>query len=299
MSTPSVDAGREKGQPAWSPRDSSPENQRLSAAIEKAASRLRRLKTDQKPTAVIEACQRALDTAIFKAGGNSHYMSWDCLHQFDAAYLEAMSDDERQAHWCALLAEADAKLTGWRFKAAQCLKTMAASHEGPVPLHLVAELQSHLATNAQNNQFKQILVRKGMFPTLRWILAGVIAVALGLAMVVFTVDRYRDFEDWAKAIMLGVPAGALGGIVSMAFSIGRADLKARIPELRFSNVVTTIRPLIGAVVAIPILVLVKADVVSVLQIDEWKEIFVFCFIGGRSERWFLGLMESIENLQTS
>ena len=94
--------------------------------------------------------------------------------------------------------------------------------------------------------------------------------------------------------MLGIPAGALGGILSMAFSLGRADLTAKIPDVRLSRLVTFTRPLLGATVAIPVLVFIEAGFLKVEGFVGGLAVFAFCFLGGFSERWFLGVMERFE-----
>jgi hypothetical protein len=318
----------------WRPREGSPQEARLFAAMLNAEARLR-LQVDsnrQDSESVIQRCREALQLADTEAS-RSVYVAWDCLHQFDAAELRGLLPDEREARWYALKAEADQKLKGWRRTAAESLKELATKAKeqeearqerenrlrekcpepeeekareerekrqqkaAAVPPHLASELHFQLATTLQNGQFKLELLQRDVLPVVRWMLIGVIALALGFAAVVFAVDRYVMFEPWAKAIVLGVPAGALGAIVSMAFALGRADLNARIPELRFSNIVTGIRPLLGAAVAIPILVLVQADAIKLSSLKEPAAIFALCFLGGWSERWFLTLMEGLEGKQ--
>jgi hypothetical protein len=222
-------------------------------------------------------------------------VAWDCLHHLDDELLAAMTGEERAARWCTLRAEAEEKLKGsWRGKAAECL-TMLAGKDNPVPLHILRELQAHVAMTAQNQQHKLELFEKCSLPWLTTLLSTTVALTLGLSCLVYTTERVNKEQlDWALAAVLGIPAGALGGLLSMAFSLGRVDLRAKIPDVRLSRLVTLTRPLLGATVAIPVLVFVKAGYVKFAGFEGSLAIFGLCFLGGFSERWFLGIMEGLE-----
>jgi hypothetical protein len=278
----------------WKRHGADPQDDRLWAAMLDARRRLTALmhvRGQEDP--IVKASWECLQMADREAV-STRYVAWDCLHQFDAEMLKAMSDDERQARWCTLRAEAEEKLKGgWRSQAAECLVKQAAENK-PVPLHIVRELQEHLATMAQNQQHKLELFQKESLPWLTTLLGAAVAVVSAFSCTVFAMNRLVFLLPWAQALALGIPAGALGGTLSMAFSLGRADLKAKIPDMRLSKVVTLTRPLLGATVAIPVLVFIQAGYVKVAGFDGPLAIFAFCFVGGFSERWFLGVMERFE-----
>lgn len=100
---------------------------------------------------------------------------------------------------------------------------------------------------------------------------------------------------WAQDLTLGMLAGGLGGILSMTFSLGRVDLSKKIPDMRLSALVTFMRPLLGAAVAIPVVVLVSAKYIEVKGFTHPLSILAFCFLAGFSERWFLRLIEKFES----
>jgi len=294
--------GRERQTRAGDPQDD-----RLWAAMLDAQRRLDTLTLTQKRIAddpIVKACRECLQCAVNEAAV-SRYVAWDCLHRFDAEFLSSMSHAELKSRWCVLRAEAKEKLKGWRNEAADCLVKAAkepgptdhdrkhCAEETPVPLHLVADLQRQLVIVSQNQQHKLELFEQSL-PLVTISLTAAVAIAFAFSLAVFGTERFSFLLPWAQAVALGIPAGVLGGIVSMSFSLGRVDLKAKIPETRLSRQVTRIRPLLGGTVAIPILVFVHAGYVKVSGFEDGLAIFAFCFLGGFSERWFLSVMERFE-----
>jgi len=271
-----------------------PQELRLLAALLDARRRLTAASLEDK---VVEVCGTLLKRADEKAR-RAPYVAWDCLRQIDDELLAAMKDEgELKARWCSVHAEAEEKLKDtWRGNAGDCLSKLPDA----VPLRArLRELQTLVATAAQNQHHKIELFEKGVLPSLTWLLGLTVtitfALALGFLYFAYATERLSDepiapLLPWAQAIVLGIPAGALGGILSMAFSLGRADMKLKIPDVRLSRLMALTRPLLGATVAIPILVFVEAGYVTV-AFNGPLAIFAFCFVGGFSERWFLGVME--------
>lgn len=278
-------------------KPSDPQDVRLLAALLGAHRRLSAAMPRLQPP-VPDVCRRLLKRADDEAR-HARYVAWDCLHQLDEEVLVAMTEEERAVRWCTLRAEAEEKLKdSWRGKARDCLAKQILENQ-PVPLQVLRELQTHVATAAQNQQHKLDLFHKRSLPWVTTLLGLAVASALAFSYFVYTTDRFTKellapLLPWAQAILLGIPAGALGGILSMAFSLGRADLKAKIPDMRLSRLVTLTRPLLGAAVAIPVLVFIRAGYVKFVGFEDYLAILAFCFLGGFSERWFLGVMERFE-----
>jgi hypothetical protein len=298
MTTASGATGSTVHDLTWKRRRADPQDDRLWAAMLNARRRLTALADARGPAdPIVKACNECLKRADQEAA-HARFVAWDSLHQLDAEMLTAMTDGEREARWCTMRAEAEEKLKGgWRSQAAECLIQEAArhaTHNTPVRLAIVRELHTHLATVSQNTQHKLDLFRTQSLPWLTTLLGLAVAAAAVFSYAVFTTDRLEFLLPWARALVLGIPAGALGGILSMAFSVGRVDLKAKIPEMRLSRLVTLTRPLLGATVAIPILVFVQAGYVKVAGFEGSLAISAFCFLGGFSERWFLGVMERFD-----
>lgn len=207
--------------------------------------------------------------------------------------LAAMTQDELRDHWRLLVTEADEKLKGsWRGKGADKLIKPIDEKQVPPP-HVVRDVQRQLSTTAQNLQYKLLLLDRSINYAGAVLLVTALG-TLGLAAHALSGDSLLAVEQ-ARSLMTGIAAGGLGGLLSMAFSLGRADLKAKIPEMRLSKIVTLIRPLLGAVVAIPVAVLVEADYVSMKGLGKPWSTFAFCFVAGFSERWFMSLMDRFES----
>ncbi len=279
-------------------RGTDPYEQRLHAALLAAQGRLLALKQNAKPSAEsnpnFQAASQCWRMAVKHASTNAPYVAWDCLHQFDNAMIAEMSPEERTAYWCTLGAEADEKLEGWRAKARVCLGKSVVDGT-PVSAIVARQLHAHLWTSAQNLQLKLTVFEKRTLPILVCLLATVIIAAiLGALIVIFLQDPSPRLRSWAEALLLALGAGGLGGVLSMTLSLGRTDLTAKIPASRLTGSATAIRPLLGAAVAIPILIFVKTGFVSVGGLSGNLAIFAFCFIGGFSERWFINLIERFE-----
>lgn len=279
------------------PRNAGPYEQRLHAALLAAQGRLLALRQNAKPSPEsnpnFQAALRCWQMAVKHASEKATYIAWDCLHQFDDVLIAEMSAEERAAYWCTLGAEADEKLGGWRAKARVCLGKSVVDGT-PVSAIVARQLHGHLATSAQNLQLKLTVFETLTLPMLVRLLAMVILAAIFGALIVIWQDPSAHLRSWAQALLLAIGAGGLGGVLSMTFSLGRTDLSAKIPASRLTGPATAIRPLLGAAVAIPILVFVNTGFVSVKGLSGNLAIFAFCFLGGFSERWFIELIERFE-----
>lgn len=272
-----------------------PNVSRLEAALLDAERRLARVKAagNNALQPVVNACETSLQNARKAAAGKSFFLAWDCIHQFNDDIVATLDPAELAAHWASISSEADAKLSGWRSKAAEVLKKSAAAQ--PPPLPVVRELQRHLAAASQNQQHKIEVYATKTLPSLGAFLLLVVAVTLVFCFqVINSPEPSKTLLPWAQAIFLGVVSGLLGGVLSMTFSLGRVDLTKKIPDMRLSGLVTSIRPLLGAAVAIPVVVFVEANYVEMKGFDKPLSIMAFSFLAGFSERWFLGLVEKFE-----
>jgi hypothetical protein len=86
--------------------------------------------------------------------------------------------------------------------------------------------------------------------------------------------------------------GFFGGLVSFAFNWLRADLSARSPDLRTQRWLSFARPMIGAAVAVPIVLFVEAGLINLGQLSP-ALVLALCFVGGFSERWFVARIDRI------
>ncbi len=268
---------------------------RLEAALVDAARMLQVLRergplTDEQRD-MLGRCDALLSRAAAAASERRPYVAWDCLQQIDRERVVAANDDERRAELALVLAESRSKLSGWRHEAAEAL---AASTRGEAPS--VAVLQAMLRNvhaEQMNRQHKIALIRQQL-PAL-------------VTMLVFTVGFFGFWAllggfDWlarddvqvtvGMILVSGVLMGFFGGLVSFAFNWLRADLSARIPDLRAQRWLSFARPAIGAAVAVPIVLFVESGLINLGQLSP-ALVLALCFLGGFSERWFVGQIERI------
>jgi hypothetical protein len=269
---------------------------RFRAALLDAHRRLDGLKarTGQANPVVIAAAI-CLDHAEAEFEKKNYYVAWDCLHQFDDEMLAGLTPAELDAYWCTLSAEAQEKLKGgWRAVAADCLiKKVVVGN--PVPIEVARALQRHLAATAQNKQHKIEVYERTTLPTLTLVLGIVVFGALAFSYYVLNVGPASGtLAHWGQLLVPGILAGGVGGILSMTFSLGRVDASRKIPEMRLGALMTYMRPLLGAAVAIPVSVIVDQKYVEIKGFTDEGAILAFCFLAGFSERWFLGLMDKLE-----
>jgi len=294
---PSPPAGASTGTEFKLPAPSwlgNPQQARLRASLLDAQRRVSALPSDADPR-LLQRCQDCLSRAL-SASRNDGYVAWDCLHQLEQELLTTLSDEERRTRFLSMRAEASDKLSGtWREKAVDALVKQVADGQTP-SLNLLRELHAHLAAAAQNKHHKLDQFERRTLPWLAGLLLVALLGVLAYSGWVFLYGASSDHMQWAKMLILGICAGALGGVLSMAFSMGSLDLRSPIPDVHLSGLVAITRPLLGATVAVPILVLVQGQFVSlsIANLDSWKVVACCCFLGGFSERWFLDLMKRVE-----
>jgi len=217
------------------------------------------------------------------------YLAWDCLEQFDREVLHLLPRDELAAVWRSAQAESTEKLSGHRLEAVKQI-VAAAGNEDPPSAGTVAAVLKHVHTRAQAlhlniDQLRTQITWVGLF--LLIVVVGVMLLARGGAFAKFS-------QTLDHSLMLGTLAGLLGGVLSVAFTVARTDERAKIPVVRTSFEVALIRPLVGAALALPVVLLVDAGAVSIAGVDKAYLGAIACFLAGFSERWFLGLMEGLE-----
>ena len=101
-------------------------------------------------------------------------------------------------------------------------------------------------------------------------------------------------ETLDRSLVTGTLLGLTGGVLSLAFTVARTNTRAKIPVMQESIQVAHMRPPIGAAVALPVILILEAEVVTMPQISKRWLIPIACFLAGFSERWFLGLVTGAE-----
>jgi hypothetical protein len=236
----------------------------------------------------ISECERCLQIAVAEAEAERFFTAWDNVHRFDIAFLATLDDEGRRLAWHELSAEASEKLAGWRVKAGEAMRRMVDANQVP-SLQLLAKLRAQLAMQAQNSALKREMLHRRvpivLFGSVATIVFFLITAALGWYEALV--------HSLAEPLLLGVLAAVLGGVISVAVSIRTANVQAKVPEFRFTMLVTLLRPAVGALCAIPVVFLVYSGFLTFGHMSATWTSVVLCLITGFSERWFLGVMERV------
>jgi len=236
-------------------------------------------------------CEALLARASEAARTQRAYLAWDCLQQIERESVLALSDDERCAEMALVLAESRALLGGWRQEAAEAL---AASARGDAPT--VAALQAMLRNvhAARQERRHRLALARRQLP--------VLATMLGAAVLFFGLWGLLGGFDWlarddvevtvGMILVSGVLMGYFGGLVSFAFDWLRADVSSRNADLRTQRWLSLARPLVGATVAVPIVLFVEAGLVDLGELSP-ALVLALCFVGGFAERRFVARIDRI------
>jgi hypothetical protein len=263
----------------------------------------------------LQMCGRLLKQAkeAFAMGDVDSAYIW--ANELEREMLVTLSDEELQAKLLSAKEEASEKLTKWR--ASTVPKLLSASEaagerrgevtaqrkETPlspsrqsrlVTLGTLKEIMLHLHSNSQN------LYRNMRQLRFQLTIASLSVTVMVLAMLVL--NEMGFFEALGRQMQERLPmailSGLLGGVLSVAYTVARVDPKQKIPEVKASFLVTVVRPIIGAAVALPVLALIESGLLSLPDSQRLWVVLTFCFLAGFSERWFLGIMEKLEKQKT-
>ena len=281
-----------------------PASRRLEAALIEARDELCRLEdelalgpADERKAQLVQRCAALLARAQRSAGSNLVYVAWDCLQQLECELVPAMSAERRRVLAVQYQEEARRKLADWRLAAAKALAELARGE--PPSVEALQALMRNVHAATQNQQLKLELLNEQLRLT---------SVLLVASVVGFAVWSHQQDLSWllqpqagagapaaasASAILLtGMWLGLFGGLLSVAFSLIRADTSESIPRSRLRWAVTLARPFTGAAIAVPIVLLVRSRLIN-LGDQGAALVPALCFLGGFSERWFLAQVERL------
>jgi hypothetical protein len=240
---------------------------------------------------MFDRCEVLLAHASEAARSRHAYLAWDCLQQIERERVLALTGDERSAEMALVLAESRALAGGWRQDAAEAL---AASARGDAPT--VATLQAMLRNvhAARQQRRHRLALARQQLPVLASLLAAAVAF-FGLWGLLGGFDWLaRDDVEVTVGMVLvsGVLMGYFGGLLSFTFDWLRADVDMRGADLRTQRWLSLARPLVGAAVAVPIVLFVEAGLINLGQLSP-ALVLALCFVGGFAERWFVARIDRI------
>ncbi|WP_211373078.1 hypothetical protein, partial [Ideonella dechloratans] len=250
------------------------------AAIEAAT----RQAAPPAPAVLASARARLADARVAGRQGR-FYLAWDLVQQAERLLSPWLPEAQQQQRFRCLQVEALDKLGGWRRQAAEAVAQAGFSAEGLVTLLELVHQDS------QNRQHKLALLQAQCATVL-----GLLAVALGLILAEAARGGYGwvwneglfGSEDLPRVLWSCLLVGLFGSLVSMCFRLADTPQDHKIPQLRSSFVVLTLRAVVGASAAVPLVFLVHSGLV---QLGPAKVLVGASFLAGFSERWFVAMLD--------
>ncbi|WP_374586851.1 hypothetical protein [Ideonella dechloratans] len=272
--------------PGW-PRTGRVMRERLEAALVAGGAAIEAATRQAAPPApaVLASARARLADARVAGRQGRFYLAWDLVQQAERLLSPWLPEAQQQQRFRCLQVEALDKLGGWRRQAAEAVAQAGFSAEGLVTLLELVHQDS------QNRQHKLALLQAQCATVL-----GLLAGALGLILAAAARGGYGwvwneglfGSEDLPRVLWSCLLVGLFGSLVSMCFRLADTPQDHKIPQLRSSFVVLTLRAVVGASAAVPLVFLVHSGLV---QLGPAKVLVGASFLAGFSERWFVAMLD--------
>ena len=233
-----------------------------------------------------KAVRRHLDAARLAAEERRISSGYESLLAAERDALPGQTPAERRARLSSLREEATRKLAGtWRGRAA---KSLLGDSPAAVSIAAMQEAMFHVHSRSQNTYHKLDLLRQQLR-----LLAAILGILVLGCILLARLGAFDKINANASELLpIAVFFGLLGGALSAMISVKQTPMKLKIPDSQRSAVIALVRVLIGGAAAIPIYVLIEGNLITLSLGDGGTnmvpELLAFCFLGGFSERWFLG-----------
>ena len=215
---------------------------------------------------------------------------WNHIYLVDLELLPKLSDADLEARLISLEEECDHKLSGWRKEASRQLAEGANGAARATLQARVAEMMVHIHRRAGNTYYK--IDQHSRRVNIVFVLALLIVIGA------LTANFFGLFSNLSDRIQQDLPlailSGLFGGVLSVAFRVLESDGSKKIPDsIRDANR-TWLRPIIGAALAVPVLLFLESDLLTLGGDQRTWALLAASFLAGFSERWFLGIVQGIE-----
>lgn len=276
------------------------EKERVSGELEHARLRLRKVDSgdnrDGAATAgrsktLREIRQKHLDLAEEAITSGEYFSAWGHLLAFNRDMIEDMHGVELEARLASARAEALLKLPSWRGEAVTALLTMESSANEQEKQDRLREILFHLHTSSQNTYFKIAKLKNQTFAVI-WMLLIASATVFSLSFLFMSQPFFDEISR--SHFHLAMLSGLVGSVLSVAFSVIRTNPEQKIPELKVSFPLTWARSFFGPLVAFALLVIIETDLIN-LGGYKPESLVGLSFVAGFSERWFLNLVDSVQD----
>lgn len=276
----------------------SPEAERLQSSIQRLHRTLQAIETNDfhntAPPSWLISAKAHLEDATFFSKKRRYDNGWKSYQAAKYAHLSAEKNSAIIYNRAiAARREAAKKLAGWRLRA---VNDLLCDRKGKLKGDIAKRLEDvisavRLIDDEFNTVRHRILLRRRHLVNLFFIIAITLGVFVVLsAKKVLPGDLIHPF--FLLAIMA---AGALGATLSVALSLLRADLQAKIPTQIVGSFVVWMRPLIGAAAATATALILaisnKYNFLGISKNDYHDAALAIAVFAGFSERFIFGAME--------
>lgn len=204
---------------------------------------------------------------------------WQCLHAAQREEILGYEPDELKERSLMLRYEAE-KLSGWR---KDIIYKLIGKPDAPIDSS-ISNMTLFKAVQVRdehyNNKYFKIALRRGnLIVLLLFIVVGMGLIPLLSAFAVFP----KPFDDWRIFLLVEI-FGVLGATLSVALTLTRRSVDAKIPDQILGSFVTWMRPAIGAIAAVAAYVFFQADFIFKGDFKNIALILSIAFVAGFSER---------------
>jgi hypothetical protein len=242
------------------------------------------------PSETVRATLKLAKQSLDKAGrallNKRDQVAWSRVHQATRFVIQALGDEEREAHRLALRREAEEKLSNWRRGA---VADLLEGRAGRNPENL-AFAQFLLHEHFGNVYFK-LEVAAIRFKKLLWILPWPVVLLLALSFV-FEKSSGGSFLNDQQRTSLVFLAGAAGALLSTTLS--RLGLAGKIPAFLGDAQELLVRPFIGALSALAVCLIVESGLVP-LGDSNPQALYGWAVAAGFSDQLVSFVMRRVES----
>jgi hypothetical protein len=236
---------------------------------------------------MLDRSEDLLRSARAAADAKARLLARDCMYQVERELVATMNDDERRAAAAAYQAESEG-LEPWRRLAARSLSTSVGADCS------VAAVQG-LMRNAHEARLESLFAEedgRGQIAVTATLLFGAAAFVAGWALVGGLDWVLQNDVEITLAMLLvnGMMFGYLGALLSSALRPIRLRGARGVHDLCRTRIAAIARPLIGAVVAVPVVLILQSGLIGMGEAPPAIDLLI-CFAGGFLERGFAAQVE--------
>jgi 8-oxo-dGTP pyrophosphatase MutT (NUDIX family) len=231
-------------------------------------------------------------------------------HFYEAVRISICMDDDPKSRHCqaiAILNEATQKLSSWRkttvmnlladtspVDAAGTLQKVPADKPQNVK-KTVTDYEMSVALQMMHEHFSNTYIKVHRYQYQCVILAMVGLIALGILTISLPGLGDQVRLDNPSLLLSIIAFGALGGVISSIFTISKEwDPKKKIPDLILNSWMTLMRPLVGSISALAIVIFLMSGILNLnMGTVSVYLVLAVAFASGFSERIIIAGVEMI------